>query len=141
MPGDGPYREVVGRVVVRVEATRCRQYDEQRDDAVVLVLDDGRGLRLELDAECCSRSYFADVHQFDELVGARIQAIEEREGVGKLEPADGEGDRITPRFLIFTTDRGYVTVDWRNDSNGYYDGWVVPSLLTPDELVRFSETP
>lgn len=25
-------------------------------------------------------------------------------------------------FLVFETDRGHATIDWRNDSNGYYSG-------------------
>ena len=34
-------------------------------------------------------------------------------------------------IILITTDKGHITVDWRNDSNGYYDGTIRASLVTP----------
>jgi hypothetical protein len=93
-------------------------------DAAELVLDDGRRIVMYLGADCCSNSYFAEPKQFDELVGRTLASIEMRDGVGVLDPSDNEGDVISPHFLVITTDQGHVTIDWRNSSNGFYDGWV-----------------
>lgn len=124
------YEAVKGAKVDRVVA--------DKNDAVTLMLAGGRALRLALDGDCCSSSYYTDPRQFDELIGATIQCIEERDGESR-EGLDAEDIRraeenkeyresVSWHFLVFTTDKGHVTVDWRNDSNGYYDGSVLPSL-------------
>lgn len=115
------FQEVVGAKVVGVEPEMAPSGCYR----VVLPFEDGRKLTLYLDADCCSNSYFTDLKQFDELIGATIQEVEERDG-------DTTNDGETAwHFLVFTTNKGHVTIDWRNDSNGYYDGNVVPSLETP----------
>lgn len=125
------YKKLEGARVSRVEPG---------DAATVTVwLEDGRGLRLALDGDCCSSSYYSDMAQFNELVGSTIRGVEERDGESrdgldedakKLEKEKGEyRDEVSWHFLVFTTDKGHVTIDWRNDSNGYYDGSVRPSIV------------
>lgn len=96
----------------------------QVDDDVVLELDRGK-LTLRLTADCCSTSYFADVKQFDPLVGATIFDLEERD-LGEVENPESECTKA--HCLVFTTNRGHETIDWRNDSNGYYDGTVIMTV-------------
>lgn len=93
------------------------------DEAVILSFSDGTKRLLWLEADCCSGSYFTDVKQFDELPGATIQKVEERDG--EVEGDKYVGDVKAWHFLVFETNKGHVTIDWRNESNGYYDGWVV----------------
>lgn len=101
-----------------------------------LLLEDGRTLTLDLYGDCCSHSFFTDGDQFNELVGSTIWAIDERDGmsdptIGDVKTVLDENDNaesISWHFLVFTTDKGHVTLDWRNDSNGYYDGEVHPSI-------------
>lgn len=83
---------------------------------------------LELEGDCCSRSYFTDLAQFDELVGATITQVEERDepsrdGLPTGDPVEYV-DAISWHFLVVVTNKGHVTIDWRNDSNGYYDGTI-----------------
>lgn len=85
-------------------------------------------LRLELTGDCCSHSFYTDPKQFLELMGSTITHIEEREN--KTDETDDEVQRW--KFLVFTTDRGHVTIDWRNDSNGYYDGEITATILKVD---------
>jgi hypothetical protein len=112
-------QKLLGRKVVGVaRAVVLDKYDDERD-SVELQFDNGDTASVYLTGDCCSRSHFTDPKQFDELVGATIQAVEHRDG-----PVTGEEDREVQKwhFLVFVTDRGHVTLDWRNDSNGYYDG-------------------
>lgn len=90
--------------------------------SVALTLADGRVLTLTLEGDCCSSSTYTDASQFDELIGSTIQSIEERAG-----ETENNGE-LQWHFLVFTTNKGHVTIDWRNDSNGYYDGSVVTRL-------------
>jgi hypothetical protein len=122
------FKKVIGATVKEIAAKK---------DFVGLVLDTGQTLRLSLDGDCCSRSYFTDTDQFLELVGAKIQGIEERRGESKdgLNEA-AMADEYAPEdikwyFLVFVTNKGHVTIDWRNDSNGYYSGSITASLQGP----------
>ncbi len=104
------------------------KYGDERD-SVKISLANGREVTAYLYGDCCSRSFFADAKQFKELVGATILSAEEREGAGIRDQEGFHTDRddhyeIKPHFLVFTTDKGHVTIDWRNESNGYYDGYV-----------------
>lgn len=115
---------IVGATVLSVEAD---------EDWASLKFADGRVLRFRLEGDCCSSSYFtAPKEQFGELVGARIHEIEERQQFpddkNDIEKYPQEGGDISWHFLVFTTDKGHVTIDWRNDSNGYYDGSIHPEL-------------
>jgi len=96
--------------------------DVQGADADV-ELSGGSTIRMHLDGDCCSSSRFTDPKQFDELVGATIIEVEERFGQSDNNlPAPEGSDVISWHFLVFKTDKGHVTIDWHNDSNGYYDG-------------------
>lgn len=142
-------------------------YQEDRDDALnkpfagrtvvfvdgaVLYLDNGDAWEFKLDGDCCSSSEYTPegLGAFQDLLGRRIQKVEDRHGgnvgyrgdEGELNPRVQKLARQYPpsesdswHFLIFETDRGHVTVDWRNQSNGYYDGSIslvaVPRLPTP----------
>lgn len=109
---DDVSQRFIGRKVESVEAVG--------NDRVHLTLGDGQVATLRLEDDCCSQSYFTDTAQFDELRGATIQGVEERDGP---EVRDyGNVECVRWHFLVFVTDRGHVTIDWRNDSNGYYDG-------------------
>jgi hypothetical protein len=117
------YEKVKGAKVFTVEAAS--------DAPVALVFEDGRKLILALDGDCCSSSYYSDPEQFDELIGTTIQEIEEVSGKSHEGLPDNDGlDSCTLwSFLKFTTNKGHVTIDWRNDSNGYYSGSVAPRLV------------
>ena len=116
------YENLIGKKVVQAVVGKHEGSDNL--DFVKLILDEGVA-RFNLFGDCCSVSYFTDPkNQFGELIGATILNVEER--YNDIAPADPElnDDQVSWHFLVFTTNRGHITVDWRNDSNGYYDGWV-----------------
>lgn len=82
-------------------------------------------LRLQLFGECCSESYFEanSVEDLKALVGETIVKIEKVESAIP-EKGGGDIDSLT-RYsaLKITTNKQSITVDWRNESNGYYSGW------------------
>lgn len=123
------YQRCVGAVVRSV--TKGQAFD-----SIVLNFLDGRDLRLQLKGDCCSSSYYTDFGQFDELIDSTIRAIEERDGKSETpgeKPSQENSESISWHFLVFITNKGHVTIDWRNDSNGHYDGSVHPSLTGPDQ--------
>ncbi len=105
---------------------------ECNSDEVVVRMEDGREFRLTLEGDCCSESYFTSPEQFSELVGATVLDAEDREGQSANNLPKPEGaDCVSWHFLVFTTNKGHVTIDWHNDSNGYYDGSLRVELRTP----------
>lgn len=111
-------------------------------DGETLYLDDGKAWRFRLEGDCCSSSSFTDegLAAFSELAGRTIVEATERtdsrlEDWAAREAALVEkyppGDVDSWHFLVFVTDKGHVTVDWRNESNGYYDGTLEMDAADP----------
>jgi hypothetical protein len=150
------FANLIGRVVVLVDFVPVPGFTAKHPDwepsphasRPTLFLDTGKAFAFDLEGDCCSVSEFTPegLEAFKELQGARVLAVEAREG-GSVRD-DGSLSALihgTPpalerrtidlamrypstqdvdawHFLVFTTDRGHVTIDWRNSSNGYYDG-------------------
>lgn len=108
---------LLGRTVVGVEPNY---------DIATIDLDSGQRIYLYLENDCCSESFFTDPAQFIDLIGAKLQRIERRYGLsGPNAPNPPcRQDEMKWHFLVFETSKGHITIDWRNDSNGYYDGTV-----------------
>lgn len=111
----GDLESVVGHTVVSVKV--------DGDEAVIRTVGGGT-LLLRLDGDCCSHSYFTKDAQFEDLIGAKILSAEEVWEESGFAPYNEDSSWATYKwhFLKFATDKGYVTIDWRNESNGYYDG-------------------
>ena len=130
------FEVLVGKKVIAVSV---------QDDVAYLVLESGRVAVLTLEGDCCSSSSFTPegMAAFNELIGATITAVEQRgnespewqrreEACAARHPPS---DVDSWHFLVFITDRGHVTIDWRNSSNGYYDGSITPSSQTLHPVV------
>ena len=130
---DPSIQELVGQKVIQVEGS-------------TLYLETGKAWTVDLDGECCSTSEFTPdgLAAFRELVGATITAAEDRNNEtedlvareAKCVEKYGVEEVDIWHFLVFTTDKGHVTIDWRNISNGYYDGSCFLVAATPLEPWR-----
>lgn len=112
------FEQLKGLMITKVEA--------EGSDASIF-FENGQELQLNLEGDCCSHSYFQDPSQFNELVDSVVISIEERSGASSDEVealGDGDPECVQWYFLVFVTDKGHVTIDWRNDSNGYYSGFL-----------------
>lgn len=97
---------------------------------MVIHFENGMKLTIELEGDCCSHSYFSD-DSFREargLIGERLVSIEETDNLNpKFEHEAGnpdECDVIRWSGIKIRTDKQETVLDWRNDSNGYYSGWI-----------------
>lgn len=88
--------------------------------------EDGCEYRINLDGDCCSSSYFSPEGEeaIRDLAGKTIRSVEHRDGPSSNNPDKKyeDNDCTIWSFLFFETDQGSITIDWRNDSNGYYSG-------------------
>jgi len=122
----------------KLDGKQVQSINASDDTQVMVKMTDGSSARFDLEGDCCSNSFFTDVKEFDELIGSVIQSVEQRSDLTPKTP-ERPGGRLVCRgadctswhFLVFTTNKGHVTIDWRNESNGYYDGCCYLKVSAP----------
>lgn len=82
-----------------------------------------RQVRLVLSGDCCSQSFFEknSIEDARGLVGLNLRAIEHVSS-GIPDRKDARFDVTVYHAVKITTEDRVVVIDWRNESNGYYDG-------------------
>lgn len=79
--------------------------------------------------DCCSYSWIEHLTVPSDIEGAVITEVRESEAVDTKETTRrGQPieypDQIVVYHTVFITDRGEIIVEYRNESNGYYGGWL-----------------
>jgi hypothetical protein len=92
------------------------------EDEVVFTCNDGTKYRLYHNQDCCESVTVEDViGDLDDLVGAPILMAEEVCSQDNPEDVVKEyQDCFTWTFYKLATIKGYVTIRWYGESNGYY---------------------
>lgn len=109
-------------------------------EKIVFRFKDREPLAYGVEGDCCSSSWIEHLEAPADLNGARIIGVKEGGGV----PWDGhecvedvrdENYAVTKEGcgheclaiynVTFQTDRGDIVLEFRNDSNGYYGGYLV----------------
>lgn len=71
--------------------------------------------------DCCSSSFIEDLDNPEIFIDAKFLSVEAESGEQK-DINEYEVHKWT--FYKFVTDKGMCTLSFRNESNGYYDGWL-----------------
>jgi hypothetical protein len=83
--------------------------------------DDGTAYRLVYHQDCCASCSLEDIAgDLSDLVGHPILMAEVAEGGADLHPAPQHADSFTWAFYKLATVKGYVTLRFLGESNGYY---------------------
>jgi hypothetical protein len=92
------------------------------------------------EGDCCSHSWFEHVSGLNFLVG-RIVTKAEDISMGEIPDSELEGyDCVQNYGYRLTTDGGYFEIEMRNESNGYYGGYIEMYKSTlPDNIPVLSE--
>lgn len=104
------FEDLLGKTLQNVENT---------GEEIIFTLDDGTKCELYHSQDCCEYVRVEDViGELDDLVGSPILMAEEVSG----ESPDGFecGDSCTWTFYKLATIKGYVTIRFLGESNGYY---------------------
>ncbi len=92
---------------------------EERSGEAILTAIDGRKWSLWYEQDCCA---YCRIEQIDgdvkDLIGSPLLMSEEISNEGAFVPDNAES--YTWTFYKFATIKGYVTVRWLGESNGYY---------------------
>lgn len=107
------FEDLIGKVLVSVE---------NKGDEMVFTLDNGEAYKLYHDQDCGESVSVEDViGDLNDLVGSPILMAEE---VSQSENPEGvtkkNQDSFTWTFYKLATIKGYVTIRWYGESNGYY---------------------
>lgn len=87
-------------------------------DSIIFELENGANYEMYHVQDCCESVYIEDVAgNLDNLIGSPLTMAEES--------WDSKGDSVndescTWTFYKFATVKGYVTIRWFGESNGYY---------------------
>ncbi len=107
----------------------CRLDDDKQ--RVVFVFKDGSRRAFGVAGDCCSVSWIEHLETPPDLDGAVIESVRDSD---ELPPWDGhdctppracDHDCLTVYHTVFGTNRGEIVLEYRNDSNGYYGGFLV----------------
>lgn len=127
------FQDVIGKsiesVVLDGEADRIR-----------FTFQDGSERSYGVEGDCCSSSWIEHLEMPNDIKGAVIQSVEDGGGVpwDNHECVQTEYDRdykvvkegcghdsLAVYNTRFSTNKGAIVLEYRNDSNGYYGGYLV----------------
>jgi hypothetical protein len=98
-----------------------------KDDVITIILQDGKTVSIHAHGDCCSRSFIESIDDESVFNDATITQIEIVSGETK-EHEYWNVHKWT--FYKITTTKGMATISMRNESNGYYDGYL---SVSPDQ--------
>lgn len=92
------------------------------DEVLLFTLDNGQKYSLSHNQECCEYVRIVDIAgSLNELVGMPILLAEEVSNDNETpEGLDEPSESYTWTFYKLATNRGYATIRWLGESNGYY---------------------
>lgn len=89
-------------------------------DEIIFTADDGRSWRMYHEQDCCENVQVEEViGDATDLIGTPITLAEES-SAEQGEPAPDCPESWTWTFYKLATIKGYVTLRWLGESNGYY---------------------
>jgi len=107
--------ELVGKTMASV-----KHKNDMRDDKLTFTTVEGEGYVFVHDQDCCESVRVEDITgDLEDLVGSPLLQADE-ETSRDVDHPTGSGESWTWTFYKFATKKGYVTIRWLGESNGYY---------------------
>lgn len=108
------FSDLIGKTLVRVENVN--------DEEIIFETDEGETFKLYHSQDCCESVTVEDINgDLNDLIGAPILQAEESESDENPPGVEKEyQDSFTWTFYKLATRKGYVTIRWYGESNGYY---------------------
>jgi len=123
------YDDLIGQTILKINRKFSKEREDQEipDGAEIIelefLMESGRIYRMWHDQDCCEWVHLDDIEgELSDLIGAPLEMAEEvtDTGIPDGEEKYGSDDSHTWTFYKFATAKGYVTLKWYGESNGYY---------------------
>lgn len=112
---NGAFSELIGKQVEML----CGDSDN-----LTFYIKGNKPLSFSAEGDCCSSSWFEHISGLDYLLGATVKDVQEI-SMGEIPEAELVGRDVVQNYgWRFITDKGYFEIEIRNESNGYYGGYV-----------------
>lgn len=115
------------RIAEELIGKEIESFELQEDGGrITLNIKGGPPVVLAVRGDCCSISWIESIDDEAALLGT-VQAVEEIDmpDLGNIDGTRHNGvDQVSYYGLKITTNKGRAVIDYRNDSNGYYGGWI-----------------
>lgn len=107
--------ELLGKVLQEIDISEDK-------DEILFTSNDGTRYKMYHDQECCEGVYVEDIcGDLANIIGSPLLMAEEATSNENPEGCNLEDqDSFTWTFYKFATAKGYVTIRWYGESNGYY---------------------
>lgn len=115
------FEDLIGNTLCNLEVLEDNGDDD--GEQLVFTLDNGDKYRLYHSRDCCESVTIEDINgDLNDLIGSPILMAEEV--CSQENPTDVvlkyQDDSFTWTFYKLATIKGYVTIRWYGESNGYY---------------------
>jgi hypothetical protein len=98
---------------------------EKNGELITFYFLDGSAESFAVEGDCCSHSWIEHLEMPNDVKGASITEISEtQESNDKLSHTEGY-EEVVNYYTKFSTQAGDIVLEYRNDSNGYYGGYLV----------------
>ena len=116
-------KELLGKTITTIVV---KKNDENEDDNIVFTTSDNKKYKMYHDQNCCEKVNIEDIiGNLEDLIGSPLLMAEEvtsyknPQDVPLKEQEYGYAS-YTWTFYKFAAIKGYVTIRWYGESNGYY---------------------
>lgn len=106
----------------KLEGQRIKQINIDESAGCLYITTDKAIHKFHVESDCCSYSYFYEINNINQMLTWISKDIEEIDM-----PEVPEQDEYTCTLAYgykINTEGGYGLIVFRNDSNGYYGGWM-----------------
>jgi hypothetical protein len=124
-------REEIDAMVGKVLRSVSLENDKGK---IVFAFADGSSQSFGVEGDCCSHSWIEHLELPGSIEGATVTGFEEDQMDDTDDPVKNpateygrEHESLQVYSSRFKTDRGEIVLEYRNSSNGYYGGYLVPA--------------
>lgn len=96
-------------------------------ETLTFTFEDDSTVIYGVEGDCCSHSWIEHITIPDDIVGEKITAVFDNPLPDNEQPTrnNDDYDVLVVYKTIFRTNKGDIILEYRNNSNGYYGGYLV----------------